>query len=601
LDRRTTCDHSDRIYGDFRKQGMLECEMFCKHIPEAWAIDYWTNSGWCSCYPDCDETRTIPEERLKFDNGTEAAVKTFKKKEAPTPAPTLPPTHAPTLPPTHAPTPAPTAIYCKCSEAEGFGADFFCYFSGNSDNHVSVEDIEKTQNMEKPGKCESVCSHSGTVEYQQRDVLCETCNYGYNVCDMPGADQEKRQDRVHSAAIVDNDRPSHCCKISEEICNEHPDYGYHAATEECLVVNEEICNGKSDHKWNASASECQKTCALHSCPTDYKSNPHTKQSTTVTDDNCCVPTMCRAYTCPYPYYRSHTYNNSGNLDTCCAKPFYTREAYQPCFIKYGDYIKWDGSTYHSKRENINHRNQCQSALKYLNVTEVEEDESLERTSQPGATSHCWIWKHLVLNSEHPSFGTGYYGKKRKQLIQGEGWLTPLPVCYEVATCQASMCTSHGGSWTNEPLHVKCSRARCGLCDGCEGKAACPDNSIGTDTAYGCTCQDGYSGTITASESAPYYTGSCKALTWHPYLDGNHTCDRVDERLFGAYNNESAHDISSTTKCQEHCRTNYPDAKAMDYWPKTEWCSCYPDCDESREVSEDTRPGEGGNVDTYVWK
>ncbi|CAJ1443825.1 unnamed protein product, partial [Effrenium voratum] len=44
---------------------------------------------------------------------------------------------------------------------------------------------------------------------------------------------------------------------------------------------------------------------------------------------------------------------------------------------------------------------------------------------------------------------------------------------------------------------------------CEA-VACPADSTGTNVGSGCTCSAGYSGTITASDSSPFYTGSCSA-------------------------------------------------------------------------------------------
>ena len=38
--------------------------------------------------------------------------------------------------------------------------------------------------------------------------------------------------------------------------------------------------------------------------------------------------------------------------------------------------------------------------------------------------------------------------------------------------------------------------------------SCPANSSGTSVALGCTCNDGYSGTIVATTTAPFFSGSC---------------------------------------------------------------------------------------------
>eukprot|EP00435_Cladocopium_sp_Y103_P035867 s1803_g9.t1 len=42
--------------------------------------------------------------------------------------------------------------------------------------------------------------------------------------------------------------------------------------------------------------------------------------------------------------------------------------------------------------------------------------------------------------------------------------------------------------------------------------ACPSHSTGTDVATGCSCDAGYSGSITASSTSPFYTGSCDAAS-----------------------------------------------------------------------------------------
>lgn len=38
--------------------------------------------------------------------------------------------------------------------------------------------------------------------------------------------------------------------------------------------------------------------------------------------------------------------------------------------------------------------------------------------------------------------------------------------------------------------------------------ACPSYSVGTDVPSGCVCNPGYSGTVTASSSSPYYASTC---------------------------------------------------------------------------------------------
>ena len=43
-------------------------------------------------------------------------------------------------------------------------------------------------------------------------------------------------------------------------------------------------------------------------------------------------------------------------------------------------------------------------------------------------------------------------------------------------------------------------------------ASCPANSHGTNVASGCTCNAGYSGSITATTSSPYYSGTCTAVS-----------------------------------------------------------------------------------------
>ena len=41
-------------------------------------------------------------------------------------------------------------------------------------------------------------------------------------------------------------------------------------------------------------------------------------------------------------------------------------------------------------------------------------------------------------------------------------------------------------------------------------ASCPDDSTGNDVPTGCTCDAGFSGTITATSSSPFYSGTCAA-------------------------------------------------------------------------------------------
>ena len=40
---------------------------------------------------------------------------------------------------------------------------------------------------------------------------------------------------------------------------------------------------------------------------------------------------------------------------------------------------------------------------------------------------------------------------------------------------------------------------------------CPSLSTGTDVASGCTCDAGYSGAVTATDSAPYYSSTCTGI------------------------------------------------------------------------------------------
>ena len=51
---------------------------------------------------------------------------------------------------------------------------------------------------------------------------------------------------------------------------------------------------------------------------------------------------------------------------------------------------------------------------------------------------------------------------------------------------------------------------------------CPSNSAGTDVATGdCTCNAGFSGTIVATTTAPYYSGSCteNSCAAYPFSTG----------------------------------------------------------------------------------
>ena len=38
--------------------------------------------------------------------------------------------------------------------------------------------------------------------------------------------------------------------------------------------------------------------------------------------------------------------------------------------------------------------------------------------------------------------------------------------------------------------------------------SCPDNSDGVSVAAGCTCDDGYSGSVSASTVSPFFTSTC---------------------------------------------------------------------------------------------
>ena len=44
----------------------------------------------------------------------------------------------------------------------------------------------------------------------------------------------------------------------------------------------------------------------------------------------------------------------------------------------------------------------------------------------------------------------------------------------------------------------------------EEGARCPDHSWGSNVLTGCTCDDGYSGSIKPLDTEPYFKGSCTA-------------------------------------------------------------------------------------------
>jgi len=60
--------------------------------------------------------------------------------------------------------------------------------------------------------------------------------------------------------------------------------------------------------------------------------------------------------------------------------------------------------------------------------------------------------------------------------------------------------------------------------------ACPTNSAGTNVGSGCICATGYTGTITATATAPYYSGSCTAsyCLINEYVDALGVCQPCPE-------------------------------------------------------------------------
>jgi hypothetical protein len=98
---------------------------------------------------------------------------------------------------------------------------------------------------------------------------------------------------------------------------------------------------------------------------------------------------------------------------------------------------------------------------------------------------------------------------------------PLPVCYFNNEKQGvpGACDwmkhhqkhCYDVTWSERD---RCEDKSCGNCPECN-RTTCPENSVGNDVHYGCICQDGYYGTITRSESTPYYTGSCELQAESP--------------------------------------------------------------------------------------
>ena len=63
---------------------------------------------------------------------------------------------------------------------------------------------------------------------------------------------------------------------------------------------------------------------------------------------------------------------------------------------------------------------------------------------------------------------------------------------------------------------------------CSTATSCPSDSTGTNVGSGCSCDAGFDGTITATDSSPFFSGSCSAgvLHYHPHclcLRHHHHC------------------------------------------------------------------------------
>jgi len=66
------------------------------------------------------------------------------------------------------------------------------------------------------------------------------------------------------------------------------------------------------------------------------------------------------------------------------------------------------------------------------------------------------------------------------------------------------------------------------------EVSCPVNSTGTSISSGCSCDSGYSGTIVATSSSPYYSGSCQNCPAGKYNStAGSTCEDCPENTYSS--------------------------------------------------------------------
>eukprot|EP00931_Biecheleriopsis_adriatica_P035279 TRINITY_DN20309_c0_g1_i4.p1 TRINITY_DN20309_c0_g1~~TRINITY_DN20309_c0_g1_i4.p1 ORF type:complete len:2705 (-),score=392.19 TRINITY_DN20309_c0_g1_i4:60-8174(-) len=237
--------------------------------------------------------------------------------------------------------------------------------------------------------------------------------------------------------------------------------------------------------------------------------------------SCQAKRYCSAYTCPDGYSPKNRSILGATTGECCEEvecPPNTNEQYvsQSCTCEFGytGYIEASASDPY-------YTGSCEATCELF---ECPAGTSPKGGATIGAsTALCCDNVSCPANSNGTSLPEGCTCEAG--YIGSIAATTAFP--YFSGSCDVA-CSSHVCSDGLSPKSSSIAGSDDATC--CDA-VACPANSAGSSVETGCTCESGYSGSIAAAASSPYYTGSCSATCQI------HTCSaglspKVDQGILG---------------------------------------------------------------------